>query len=75
MDVKKIAFTGSTAVGRRIIEMSSKSNLKKVSLELGGKSPNIIFNDADLSIAIPSAGVGVFANTGQVCCACTRIFV
>lgn len=64
MDVKKIAFTGSTPVGKRILEMSSKSNLKKVSLELGGKSPSIIFNDADLKTAVPSAGVGVFANAG-----------
>ena len=48
MDVRKIAFTGSTAVGRKILEMSSKSNLKKVGLELGGKSPMLIFNDADI---------------------------
>ncbi len=75
LDVKKIAFTGSTPVGRKILEMSSKSNLKKVSLELGGKSPNIICNDADLKLAVPCAAVGVFANAGQVCCACTRIYV
>ncbi len=51
-------------MGRKILEMSSKSNLKKVSLELGGKSPNIICEDADLNIAATSAGVGVFANAG-----------
>jgi len=53
--------------------MSSESNLKKVSLELGGKSPNIIFNDANIDIAVKAAGIGVFANSGQVCCACTRV--
>lgn len=64
MLIKKVAFTGSTPVGRKILEMSSKSNLKKVGLELGGKSPNIICNDADLKIAVPSAAIGVFANAG-----------
>ena len=54
---------------------SSESNLKKVSLELGGKSPNIIFDDADLKLAAQSASIGVFANAGQVCCACSRIYV
>ena len=63
-DIKKIAFTGSTKVGRLILEMSAKSNLKKVGLELGGKSPNIICNDADLKLAVGSAAVGVFANAG-----------
>ena len=52
MDIRKIAFTGSTAVGKKILEMSSKSNLKKVGLELGGKSPMIVFDDADLKIAV-----------------------
>lgn len=65
MDVKKIAFTGSTAVGRKILECSAKSNLKKVSLELGGKSPNIVFDDADLDAAVNWASVGIFFNHGQ----------
>jgi aldehyde dehydrogenase (NAD+) len=62
-------------VGRKILESSARSNLKKVGLELGGKSPIIIFKDADLKTAIQAAGVGVFANAGQVCCACSRIYV
>jgi acyl-CoA reductase-like NAD-dependent aldehyde dehydrogenase len=63
-EIKKIAFTGSTEVGRKILECSAKSNLKKVGLELGGKSPVIIFKDADLKVAVQAAGVGVFANAG-----------
>jgi aldehyde dehydrogenase (NAD+) len=73
-DVDKIAFTGSTAVGQQIVRAAS-GNLKRISLELGGKSPDIVFADADLNAAVPGAGMGVFANTGQVCCAGTRIFV
>jgi aldehyde dehydrogenase (NAD+) len=73
-DVDKVAFTGSTAVGQQIVRAAS-GNLKRLSLELGGKSPDIVFADADLSRAVPGAGMGVFANTGQVCCAGTRIFV
>jgi aldehyde dehydrogenase (NAD+) len=73
-DVDKVAFTGSTAVGQQIVRASA-GNLKRLSLELGGKSPDIVFADADLATAIPGAGMGVFANTGQVCCAGTRIFV
>lgn len=72
--VDKVAFTGSTAVGRQIIRAAA-GNLKRVSLELGGKSPDIVFADADLSKAIPGAGMGVFAFSGQVCCAGTRIYV
>ena len=72
--VDKIAFTGSTATGQAIIRASA-GNVKKVSLELGGKSANIIFNDADLNIAVPGAAMAVFANTGQVCSAGTRMFV
>ena len=64
MDVRKIAFTGSTAVGRKILEMSSKSNLKKVGLELEAKSAMLIFDDADLKNAVQFAGVGIFANSG-----------
>lgn len=58
MDIKKVAFTGSTGVGRLVLEAASKSNLKKVSLELGGKSPNIIFDDADLDLAIKWSTMG-----------------
>ncbi|MFC5752229.1 aldehyde dehydrogenase family protein [Actinomadura rugatobispora] len=72
--VDKVAFTGSTEVGRRIVEASA-GNLKRVSLELGGKSPDVVFADADLSRAIPGAAWGVFSNSGQICCAGTRIFV
>ncbi len=73
-DVDKIAFTGSTATGRRIIEASA-SNMKRVALELGGKSPDIIFADADLEKAVPGAGMGCFNNSGQICYAGTRVFV
>jgi len=72
-DVDKIAFTGSTDVGKLILQAST-GNLKRVSLELGGKSPNIIFGDADLKSAVPNAVRGVFYNSGQVCTARTRIF-
>jgi aldehyde dehydrogenase (NAD+) len=72
--VDKVAFTGSTAVGQQIVRAAA-GNLKRVTLELGGKSPDIVFADADLSRAIPGAAMGVFYNSGQVCCAGTRIFV
>ncbi|GBN11277.1 Aldehyde dehydrogenase, mitochondrial [Araneus ventricosus] len=73
--VDKLAFTGSTEVGQIVMEAAAKSNLKRVTLELGGKSPNIIFKDADLDNAIQSSHVGLFFNQGQCCCAGTRIFV
>jgi aldehyde dehydrogenase (NAD+)/phenylacetaldehyde dehydrogenase len=73
-DIDKVAFTGSTEVGKIILKASA-GNLKRVSLELGGKSPNIIFPDADLKEAVPTSMMGVFFNSGQVCCAGTRIFV
>jgi aldehyde dehydrogenase (NAD+) len=73
-DVDKIAFTGSTAVGQQIVRAAA-GNLKRVSLELGGKSPDIVFADADLGRAVQGAAMGVYTNTGQVCCAGTRIFV
>ncbi|WP_068086641.1 aldehyde dehydrogenase family protein [Novosphingobium rosa] len=73
-DVDKIAFTGSGPTGQRIVEASART-FKKVSMELGGKSPNIIFADADLDAAIPAAAMGVFNNSGQVCAAGTRLFV
>ncbi|KAL4951225.1 aldehyde dehydrogenase domain-containing protein [Aspergillus filifer] len=75
MDVDKVAFTGSTAVGRQIMKDAAETNLKKVTLELGGKSPNIVFNDADLEQAVRWVYSGVFSNMGQNCCAGTRVFV
>src|SRR5580704_10011961 len=73
-DIDKVAFTGSTEVGKLILQASA-GNLKRVSLELGGKSPNVVFADADLEAAVQSATRGVFFNSGQVCTAGTRIFV
>jgi len=75
MDVDKVAFTGSTEVGRLIMEAAAKSNLKKVTLELGGKSPNIVFEDTDLDEAVEGAHLGLFSNQGQICCAGSRVFV
>ena len=72
--VDKIAFTGSTETGRLIVHAAA-GNLKRVSLELGGKSPNIVFADADLEAAATGAASAIFANTGQVCCAGSRLFV
>lgn len=74
MDVDKVAFTGSHLTGQSIIRASA-GNLKRVSLELGGKSPDIVFADADLAQAVPGAGMAVFANSGQICSAGTRLFV
>ena len=73
-DVDKIAFTGSTETGRRILEAST-GNLKRVTLELGGKSPNVIFPDADLDAAAEAAARGFCRLSGQVCAAATRVFV
>ncbi|KLO16563.1 NAD-dependent aldehyde dehydrogenase [Schizopora paradoxa] len=75
MDILKVAFTGSTAVGRIIMECAAKSNLKNVTLELGGKSPNVIFDDADVKQAVSWSIHGIFFNAGQACCAGSRIFV
>ncbi|HEV3483241.1 MAG TPA: aldehyde dehydrogenase family protein [Candidatus Acidoferrales bacterium] len=72
--VDKIAFTGSTEVGKLIVQAAT-GNLKKVSLELGGKSPNIVFQDAEIDSAIPGAANGIFFNQGQVCCAGSRLYV
>ena len=72
--VRKISFTGSTEVGRRIMELASR-DLKRISLELGGKSPNIVFADADWQRAAETSPMSVFANTGQDCCARSRMFV
>jgi aldehyde dehydrogenase (NAD+) len=75
MDVDKVAFTGSTEVGKLIMQAAAKSNLKGVTLELGGKSPNIIFADADMDAAIEGAHFALFFNKGEVCCAGSRTFV
>lgn len=75
MDIDKVAFTGSTLVGRQILQAAAKSNLKKVTLELGGKSPNIVFDDADIDNAISWSNFGIFFNHGQCCCAGSRILV
>ena len=73
-DVDKVAFTGSTEVGKLIVQ-ASMGNLKKVSLELGGKSPNVILKDADLETAIPGAASAIFFNHGQCCAAGSRLYV
>ncbi|MES6380850.1 aldehyde dehydrogenase family protein, partial [Cutibacterium acnes] len=72
--VDKIAFTGSTEVGR-LIRQSTAGTGKSLTLELGGKSPDIVFADADLDAAVPGAAMAVFANSGQICSAGTRLFV
>ena len=74
LGVDKLSFTGSTETGQKIIRASA-GNIKRLSLELGGKSPNIVFADADLAKAVPGAAMGAFANSGQVCSAGTRLFV
>ena len=73
-DVAKVAFTGSTAVGRRVGELAAQT-IKRVTLELGGKSANVVFADADLEAAAASAPLAVFGNAGQDCCARSRILV
>jgi phenylacetaldehyde dehydrogenase len=73
-DVDKVAFTGSTEVGKLILHAAS-GNLKRVSLELGGKSPNIVFDDADIDAVIPGAASAIFFNHGQCCCAGSRLFI
>jgi phenylacetaldehyde dehydrogenase len=73
-DVDKVAFTGSTEVGKLILQAAA-GNLKKVSLELGGKSPNIVFGDADLETATRGAASAIFFNHGQCCCAGSRLYV
>ncbi|GAA5953093.1 hypothetical protein JCM21900_005065 [Sporobolomyces salmonicolor] len=75
MKIEKVAFTGSTNVGRIIMQAAAKSNLKNVTLELGGKSPNIIFEDADLEQAVSWAAFGLYFNAGQCCCAGSRVFI
>ncbi len=76
MDVDALAFTGSGPVGRRLLEYSAQSNLKRVYLELGGKSPNIVFNDVgDIAAAAKVSANGIFRNSGQVCVAGSRLLV
>lgn len=75
MDVDKIAFTGETGTGKVVMTAAAQSNLKRVSLELGGKSPNIVFADADLDAAVEGAYFGLFFNQGQCCVAGSRLFV
>lgn len=75
MDVDKIAFTGSNATGHKIMSGSAESNLKRVTLELGGKSAAIICADADLDKAVDDMHFALFFNQGQVCCAASRIYV
>jgi aldehyde dehydrogenase (NAD+) len=75
MDVDKIAFTGSIRTARSLLKASGESNLKRLSLELGGKSPNIVLPDADLEKALKAAFWGVFANKGEVCSAGSRLLV
>jgi aldehyde dehydrogenase (NAD+) len=75
MDVDKIAFTGEGRTGQIVMTAAANSNLKRVSLELGGKSPNVVFADADIEKAIEGAYFGLFFNQGQCCCAGSRLFV
>jgi aldehyde dehydrogenase (NAD+) len=75
MDVDKLAFTGSTRTARSLLKASSESNLKKLSLELGGKSPLVVFPDADLDAVVRAAFWGIFSNKGEVCSASSRLLV
>jgi aldehyde dehydrogenase (NAD+) len=75
MDVDKVAFTGSTEVGHLIMKAAAETNLKRVTLELGGKSPNIVFADADMEQAVEGSHFALFFNQGQCCCAGSRVFV
>lgn len=75
MDVDKVAFTGSTEIGQQVSLMAAESNLKRTTLELGGKSPNIVLADCDIEEAVEQSHFGLFFNQGQCCCAGSRIFV
>ncbi|KAK9450327.1 aldehyde dehydrogenase domain-containing protein [Limtongia smithiae] len=75
MKIKKVAFTGSTMVGRQIMKAAAESNLKKVTLELGGKSPNIVFDDVDVDKVVEWLNFGIYYNSGEVCTAGSRIYV
>ena len=74
-DVDKISFTGSIATARKLLQASSVSNLKRLSLELGGKSPNIVFPDADMDLAVKASLWGIFGGKGEVCSAASRLLV
>jgi phenylacetaldehyde dehydrogenase len=74
-DVDKVAFTGSTEVGKLIAQAAGRTNLKRVSLELGGKSPNIVLDDADVAAAIAGSAQGIFFNQGEVCTAASRLYI
>ena len=73
--IAKISITGSIAAGIKVQEQATKSNLKKVVLELGGKSPAIVFNDADFKLALGNCSHGFLVNTGQICTAASRLYV
>jgi len=75
MDVNKVSFTGSTEVGKLVQSAAGLSNCKRVTLEMGGKSPLVIFDDADLDLAVNTAHFGIFFNQGEVCVASSRVFV
>jgi aldehyde dehydrogenase (NAD+) len=75
MDIDKVAFTGETTTGQIILQAAAESNLKRVTLELGGKSPNIVFADADMDAAVEGAYFGLFFNQGQCCVAGSRLYV
>ncbi|KAL4869735.1 hypothetical protein BDV12DRAFT_167121 [Aspergillus spectabilis] len=75
MGIDKISFTGSTATGKRIAKAAAESNLKRVSLELGGKSPSIVFADANLDVAVQWCTQGIVGNSGQACIASSRVYV
>ena len=75
MQIDKVSFTGSTVTGRSVMRAAANSNLKKVTLELGGKNPNIVFNDADIDDAISRVNFGIYYTSGQVCCAGSSICV
>jgi acyl-CoA reductase-like NAD-dependent aldehyde dehydrogenase len=75
MTVRKISFTGSVATGKKIAQLAARSNLKRVTLELGGKSPSIVFPDANLDVAVQWCVLGITGNSGQTCVASSRVYV
>jgi aldehyde dehydrogenase (NAD+) len=75
MQIGKVSFTGSVATGRKVQEAAARSNLKLVTLELGGKSPAIVFDDADIDVALGASSAGFLFNSGQICAASSRLYV
>jgi len=75
MQIAKISITGSLGAGLKVQEQASKSNLKKVVLKLGGKSPAIVFNDADIPTALRNCSLGFLVNSGQTCAAASRVYI